>query len=447
MRFIPHTDEERKEMIAELGIKGIDELFQDIPEEVRLKKDLNIPGPFSELEVLRKIKSMAAKNKTVDQLVSFLGAGVYDHYIPSAVHHIISRSEFYTAYTPYQPEISQGVLQSIFEFQTMICELTGMDVANASMYDGASAAAEAALMACAATRRNKVLVSKTVHPEYRQVLNTYATAREIEIKELDYNGGVTDLSKLENLLNEEVAAVILQQPNFFGSLEDLRAAADAVHQVKALLVTCADPVALGLITSPGACGADIVVGDGQGLGIHMSYGGPHLGYMACTQKLMRRMPGRIVGETKDSRGNRGFVLTLQAREQHIRREKATSNICSNQALCALAATVYLSLMGRRGLREVAEQCLTKAHYAYEQIINLLGYQPAWSAPFFKEFVIKTPQPPQEINQRLLESGIIGGLDLGRFYPELKNCMLLCVTETRTREEIDRLVALLGGDIK
>ncbi|MBM7855252.1 glycine dehydrogenase subunit 1 [Desulfohalotomaculum tongense] len=447
MKFIPHTGEERQQMLKELGINDLEELFAEIPEEIRLKRELNVPGPLSELEVARKLNSLAGKNKTVDQLAAFLGAGVYDHYIPSAVQHIISRSEFYTAYTPYQPEISQGVLQSIFEFQTMICQLTGMDVANASMYDGASATAEAALMACAATRRSKVLVSKTVHPQYREVLRTYASGPELQVIEVDFTQGCTDLEKLKQFLDKDVAAVIIQQPNFFGSLEDLTAAAKAAHQVKALLVTCADPVSLGLIASPGSCGADIVTGEGQGLGIPMSYGGPHLGYMACAAKLMRRMPGRIVGETKDNQGRRGYVLTLQAREQHIRREKATSNICSNQALCALAATVHLSLLGRKGLRSVAEQCLQKAYYAYEQIIKLPGYQPAWAVPFFKEFVIKTPQPPEEINRRLLDNGIIGGLDLERYYPQLKNHMLLCVTETRTKEDIHRLVALLGGDVK
>ncbi|MTI81333.1 MAG: aminomethyl-transferring glycine dehydrogenase subunit GcvPA [Firmicutes bacterium] len=447
MKFIPHTSEEQRQMMNELEIKKLEELFQELPDEIKINKDINIPGPLSELEVARQLKKIAEKNKTVDQLTSFLGAGAYDHYIPSAVQHILSRSEFYTAYTPYQPEVSQGVLQSIFEFQSMICELTGMDVANASMYDGASATAEAALMASAATRRTKVLISKAVHPEYRQVLLTYAGGPELQVEEIDYNQGCTEIEKLKQSMDKDVAAVIIQQPNFFGSLEDLKAFADVVHEHKALMVTCADPVSLALITSPGSCGADIVVGEGQGLGIPMAYGGPHLGYMACTKKLMRRMPGRIVGETVDNKGQRGFVLTLQAREQHIRREKATSNICSNQALCALAATVHLSLMGPKGLRQVAEQCLQKAHYTYEQIINLLGYQPVWSVPFFKEFVVKVPQSPAEINNRLLEKGIIGGLDLGRYYPELEDHMLFCVTETRTREEIDRLVALLGGDVK
>ncbi|MEG6616473.1 aminomethyl-transferring glycine dehydrogenase subunit GcvPA [Peptococcaceae bacterium 1198_IL3148] len=447
MGYIPHTDNERQQMLTQLGMEKIEQLFSDIPQQVRLQRELNIPGPFSELEVSRQLMALAQKNKTTDQYISFLGAGAYDHFIPSAVQHILSRAEFYTAYTPYQPEISQGVLQSIFEFQTMICELTGMDVANASMYDGASATAEAALMACVATKRTKVLVSKAVHPEYREVLKTYAAGPELDILEIDFYQGGTDLEKLKEQLDKDVAALIIQQPNFFGTIEDLTAAAELAHQVKALLVAVVDPVAMALIASPGCCGADIVVGEGQGLGIPMSFGGPHLGFMACTEKLMRRMPGRIVGQTKDSRGDRGYVLTLQAREQHIRRDKATSNICSNQALCALAATVHLSLLGKKGLRQVAEQSLQKAHYASEQIINLLGFQLAWSAPFFKEFVVKLPQPAAEVNAKLLENGIIGGLDLGRYHPELQNHMLLCVTETRTKEDIDRLVAVLGGDVR
>jgi glycine dehydrogenase subunit 1 len=447
MSYIPHTENERQLMLTELGLKKIDDLFSDIPNQVRLQKELNIPGPLSELEVTRYIKGLAQKNITTDQYISFLGAGAYDHFIPSAVQHILMRAEFYTAYTPYQPEISQGVLQSIFEFQTMICELTGMDVANASMYDGASATAEAALMASAATRRTKVLVSKAVHPEYREVLKTYAAGPGLQIEEIDFQQGATDLEVLKQQLNKNVAAVIIQQPNFFGTIEDLTTAAELTHDVKALLVSVVDPVAMALIASPASCGADIVVGEGQGLGIPMSFGGPHLGFMACTEKLMRRMPGRIVGQTKDSRGDRGFVLTLQAREQHIRREKATSNICSNQALCALAATVHLSLLGKKGLRQVAEQSMQKSHYTYDQVTGLMGYEPVWAAPFFKEFVVKLPQPVAEINARLLENGIIGGFDLGRYYPELENQMLFCVTETHTKEEIDRLVAVLGGDLR
>ncbi|WP_031513494.1 aminomethyl-transferring glycine dehydrogenase subunit GcvPA [Desulfofalx alkaliphila] len=441
MNFIPHTEEDLRQMLTELGVDSIEQLFAEIPREVRLQQTLQIPGPMAEPLLARHLNRLAAKNS---QLLSFLGAGAYQHYIPSAVRHLIMRSEFYTAYTPYQAEMSQGMLQAIFEYQSIICELTGMDVANASMYDGASATAEAALMACAATRRSKVLISKTVHPEYREVLRTYALGPELQIEEIDFEEGATDLNHLNQLLDQEVAAVIIQQPNFFGVLEDLTAISQAAHGAKALTVACADPVALGLIADPGSCGVDIAVGEGQSLGIPLSYGGPYLGFMACTDKLLRRMPGRIVGETTDSKGQRGFVLTLQAREQHIRREKATSNICSNQALCALAATVHLSLLGPEGLKQVAEQCLQKAHFAYQGIINLPGFSPVWSAPFFKEFVVRLPHPAEEINKALLDQGIIGGLNLAEYYPEMKNCMLFCVTEVHTREEIERLVEALRG---
>lgn len=444
MAYIPHTEAERQHMLQQLGMEKMADLFREVPDAVKLKRELNLPGPLSELEVGRHLKALAEKNITSEQYPTFLGAGAYDHFIPSAVQHILGRTEFYTAYTPYQPEISQGVLQSIFEFQSMICELTGMAVANASLYDGASATAEAAAMACAATKKTKVLVSTAVHPEYRQVLQTYADGLGLQVVPVPYREGVTDLTALEKLCTDEVAAFIIQQPSFFGNIEDLTAAAELIHQIKGLLVAVVDPVAMALLASPGSCGADIVVGEGQGLGIPMNFGGPHLGFMACTEKLLRRMPGRIVGQTTDNRGKRGFVLTLQAREQHIRREKATSNICSNQALCALAATVHLSLLGKQGFRQVAEQCLQKAHYAQQQITALEGYQGAWLTPFFKEFVVKLPKPAAEVNDILLQQGIIGGLDLGRFYPELADHMLFCVTETRTKGDIDRLVAVLGG---
>jgi glycine dehydrogenase subunit 1 len=319
-------------------------------------------------------------------------------------------------------------------------------MAAASAVDEAPSYNEALAMACAATRKTKVLVSSAVHPEYRQVLQTYADGIGLQVESVPYREGGTDLAKLEKLITADVAAVIVQQPTFFGTVEDLTAAAELIHQAKGLLIAVVDPVAMGLLASPSTCGADIVVGEGQGLGIPMNFGGPHLGFMACTEKLLRRMPGRIVGETKDSRGNRGFVLTLQAREQHIRREKATSNICSNQALCALAATVHLSLLGKQGFRQVAEQSFQKAHYAQQQIVSLKDYQRAWSTPFFKEFVVKLPKPAAEVNYTLLQNGIIGGLDLGIFYPELADHMLFCVTETRTRGDIDRLVAVLGGDV-
>jgi glycine dehydrogenase subunit 1 len=443
LKFIPHTDNELRQMLETIGIENTDQLFQDIPAQVRLNRELDVAGGLTEMELQQHMAALAGQNQGVDQTICFLGAGAYDHYVPSAVKHILSRAEFYTAYTPYQPEISQGVLQSIFEYQSMVCLLTGMDVANASMYDGASALAEAALMACAATRRDRVLVAKTIHPEYREVVKTYLHGPDIDISEVAFEQGLTQLTDLENKLDKKTAAILVQYPNFFGCIEDLVQMADMAHAVGALLVVCADPIALGLLKSPGQCGADIVVGEGQALGIPLSYGGPYLGFMACKEKLVRKMPGRIVGQTVDVTGKRGYVLTLQAREQHIRRDKATSNICSNQALCALAATVYLSLVGRRGFRQVAELCLQKTAYAKKLLSSLPGYQLPWPTPVFKEFVIKTKVSPEKINQELLKDNILGGLDLGIYYPELAGHMLFCVTEKRTRQEIELLAQRLG----
>ncbi|MEG6522259.1 aminomethyl-transferring glycine dehydrogenase subunit GcvPA [Desulfotomaculum sp. 1211_IL3151] len=443
MKFIPHTDNELCQMLQAIGMENTDQLFQDIPPQVRLNRELAVAGGLTEMELQHHMAALAGQNQGVDQTICFLGAGAYDHYVPSAVKHILSRAEFYTAYTPYQPEISQGVLQSIFEYQSMVCLLTGMDAANASMYDGASALAEAALMACAVTRRERVLVAKTVHPEYREVVKTYLHGPAIDISEVAFEQGVTQLTDLDNKLDKNTAAILVQYPNFFGCIEDLVQMADKAHAVGALLVVCADPIALGLLKSPGQCGADIVVGEGQSLGIPLSYGGPYLGFMVCKEKLVRKMPGRIVGQTVDVDGKRGYVLTLQAREQHIRRDKATSNICSNQALCALAATVYLSLVGRRGLRQVAELCLQKTAYAKKLLSSLPGYQLPWPTPVFKEFVLKTKVSPEKINQELLKDNILGGLDLGIYYPELAGHMLFCVTEKRNRQEIELLAQRLG----
>lgn len=444
MRFIPHTEEDRRQMLDALGIEHTDRLFEEIPTEVRLNRELQVPGGITEMELSRHLAALAGANTGVDETICFLGAGAYDHYVPSAVKHILSRSEFYTAYTPYQPEISQGVLQSIFEYQSMICLLTGMDAANASMYDGAGALAEAALMACAATRRNRVVVAKTVHPEYREVVSTYLYGPGIEISEVPYREGLTNPEDAATLLDKNTAALLVQYPNFFGSIEDLSALAEAAHGVGALLVVCADPIALGLLKSPGQCGADIVVGEGQPLGIPLSYGGPYLGFLACREKFLRKMPGRIAGQTVDVDGRRAYVLTLQAREQHIRRDKATSNICSNQALCALAATVYLSLVGRQGLRQVAELCLQKTAYARNLLSQLPGCQLPWQSPVFKEFVLQTKAAPEAVNRELLKHNILGGLDLGRYYPELAGHMLFCVTEKRSRQEIDLLAERLGA---
>ncbi|MBZ4654808.1 MAG: glycine dehydrogenase (decarboxylating) alpha subunit [Peptococcaceae bacterium] len=445
MHYLPHTPEQVEAMLKSIGVQSTAELFHDIPESIRLKDPLSLPEGLSENAAWRRLRELAGKNKDTGQYLCFLGAGAYEHYQPRAVSHLLSRSEFYTAYTPYQPEISQGTLQAIFEYQTMICELTGMDAANASVYDGATALAEAALMAAEATRRNQILVSSAVHPEYRAVVETYLHGRGISLELTPYWGGLTCQDALAKKINKEVAALVIQYPNFFGSIENLQQFADMAHAVGALLIVCADPVSLGVLESPGKLGADIVVGEGQSLGLPLSFGGPYLGFMAAREKYMRRLPGRIVGKTVDRLGREGFVLTLQAREQHIRREKASSNICSNQALCALAATLYLSLLGPGGLEEVGKQCLQKSHYAKTLLTKIKGVTIPFQVPTFKEFVVKTEEAPESINQRLWEAGILGGLDLGRYYPELAHHILLCVTEVRTKEEIDKLAQVWGDN--
>jgi Glycine cleavage system protein P (pyridoxal-binding), N-terminal domain len=434
--YLPHTAADRQAMLAAIGVDALQDLFADVPAELRMERPLALPVAMAEPELVRHLQTLAGKNANLDEYACFLGAGAYDHYIPSVVDHVIRRSEFYTAYTQYQPEISQGYLQALWEYQSMICALTGMEVANASLYDGGTAVAEAAMMACAATRRSEVVVARAVHPHYRTILGTYAIDKNIAVKEAPVNDGVTSLA---GLIGPATAAVILQTPNFFGCIEDVAAIAELAHAAGALLVVAADPVSLGALEAPGVLGADIVVGEGQPLGLAVSYGGPYLGFFATSEKLMRKMPGRIVGQTTDVGGIRGFVLTLQAREQHIRREKATSNICSNEALCALAAAVYMTAMGREGFREVAELCLRKAHYAYGELTGKKGCRPVFGAPFFKEFVVRCAKPVAQVNAALFREGIIGGLDLGRYYPELAGCMLVCVTEKRTKAEIDRLV--------
>lgn len=442
--YLPLTDEDRREMLAEIGVASVEDLFKDIPAEVRLQRDLDLPPALAESEVLNHLNSLASKNRHFHNCASFMGAGVYDHFIPSIVSHVTGRSEFYTCYTPYQPEISQGILQAIFEYQTMICQLTGMDVANASMYDGGTAVAEGAVMGCGATRRSKALVSKSVSPFYREVLRNYFKSRGLDLEEIPLKNGHTDLGELEKMLDGDVASVVLQQPNFFGLVEDMDGVADMVHNHKAALVISADPLSLALLQSPADYGADIVVGEGQSLGVPASFGGPLLGIMAARSKFVRQLPGRIAGETVDSEGNRGFVLTLQTREQHIRREKAASNICSNEALVALGASVYMAAMGPKGLREVAEQCLQKTGYARDKITSISGFEEVFPGPVFKEFAIKVPGDPAELNKKLLEKNILGGVDLTPLYSELKNTMLFAVTEKRTREEIDTLVRVLEG---
>ena len=440
--YLPHTEEERSEMLAAVGVKDVLDLYKDVPENLRLNRPLNINAPISELEITKNLQKLSEKNANLEDYACFLGAGAYDRFIPATVDAVLSRSEFYTAYTQYQPEISQGYLQALWEYQTMICQITGMDVSNASMYDGATAAAEAAVLSCVSTRRNEILVARSVHPNYRQVLRTYAKDRDYVIKEIGYEDGVTPATELEKVISKNTAAVLIQSPNFFGSVEDLQKLAEITHGVKALFTAICDPLSLAILEAPGKLGADIAVGEGQSLGLPLAFGGPYIGYMAVTKKLMRKMPGRIVGETVDVNGKRGFVLTLQAREQHIRREKATSNICSNEALCALAVSVYLATVGKEGFVEVANQSMAKAHYAAEQL-TAHGMPLAFKAPFFQEFVVKVPGNIAEINENLYAKKIIGGLDLGKYYPELAAHMLIAVTEKRTKQEIDALVACMG----
>ncbi|MFJ5671041.1 aminomethyl-transferring glycine dehydrogenase subunit GcvPA [Bacillus safensis] len=441
-RYLPQTEQDQKEMLDVIGVQSIDELFSDIPEKVRFKGAYNIKEAASETALVRELSRLAAKNKDTVSYASFLGAGVYDHYQPVIVDHVISRSEFYTAYTPYQPEISQGELQAIFEFQTMIAELTGMDLANSSMYDGGTALAEAAMLAAGHTKKNKVVVSETVHPESRAVLKTYAKGQHIEVVEVPTKKGQTDLAALEKAVCDDTAAVLVQYPNFFGVVEPLKDIEPIAHKGKSLFIVSSNPLALGLLKPPGKLGADIVVGDAQPFGIPAAFGGPHCGYFAVTKKLMRKVPGRLVGQTEDENGVRGFVLTLQAREQHIRRDKATSNICSNQALNALAASVAMTALGKTGIKDIAYQNVQKAHYAKTQA-EKYGLQSDVEGAHFNEFVIKLQEPVKEANKRLLEKGIIGGYDLGLDYPELQQHMLVAVTELRTKEEIDAFIKELG----
>jgi glycine dehydrogenase subunit 1 len=439
-RYLPDTTQDQEEMLAFLNMSSIDELFEDIPSDIRLDGELNIPKAMPEPLLLKKMQKLASQNKNANYYPTFLGAGTYDHYIPSVVNHMISRSEFYTAYTPYQPEISQGELQAIFEFQTMVCELTGMDVANSSMYDGFTSLAEAASLAIASTRRSKVLVSRAVHPESRAILNTVADGQGYMVKEVNLAADVTDLENLQEQIEQDTAAVIVQYPNFFGSIEDLAEIKKIAETKGALFIVSANPLALSLLQAPGKLGADIVVGDMQPLGIPMAFGGPHCGYFSVHKKIMRKVPGRIVGQTTDDQGKRGFVLTLQAREQHIRRDKASSNICSNQALNALASAVCMTALGKQGIRHMAQLNVEKADYMAKSL-QKKGFIVTNEAPFFNEFVVELPCPIKEVNVKLLEAGIIGGFDLESDYG-FDNQMLIAVTEQRTKEEIDQFVEVL-----
>ncbi|MBI3839808.1 MAG: aminomethyl-transferring glycine dehydrogenase subunit GcvPA [Planctomycetia bacterium] len=444
MPYISNTPEDQRAMLEAIGLGSLDELFAAIPAELRLNRPLDIPPALAEIELTAHLAQLAEKNRPAGKKVCFLGGGSYDHFIPAVVDALASRGEFYTSYTPYQPEASQGNLQVFFEYQTLITQLTGMDVSNASLYDGGSAAAEAVLMAISATGRHKrVVTARSVHPEYREILATYLANLGVELVVVGAPDGAVSRDELAAAVNGETACVLVQHPNFFGCLESVDQLAEVAHSAGALFVVSVDPISLGLLKRPGDYGADIVVAEGQSLGSPMSYGGPYLGVMACREKFVRRMPGRIAGETVDRRGKRCFVLTLQTREQHIRREKATSNICTNQGLFALRATVYLSALGPQGLRETSELCLRKSRYASRRLTSESPLTQAFSRPTFKEFVVRAQgSSVEELLARACEQGFLAGVPLGRWYPELADCFLVSVTEKRTREEIDALAACL-----
>ena len=443
MSYVPHTDADREKMLGDIGAGSIAELFADIPERLRFP-ELRLPGPLSEQEVRARLAELAERNRHTGQLPSFLGAGAYNHYVPAVVNYVNQRGEFLTAYTPYQPELSQGTLQSIYEYQTMVCQLFDMEVSNASMYDGATALAEGALMTIGATRRRKFVVAGTVHPAYREVLATYTSGLGVEIVEAPLDRATLRVEpEAVRGLVEGAACVIAQYPNFLGQIEDLAALGQAAHDAGALFVVAAYPMAMGLLKPPGQFGADVVVGEGQCFGAGLSYGGPYLGLLACKQSLIRQMPGRLAGMTTDTEGKRGFVLTLQTREQHIRRERATSNICTNQGLIQLTATAYLALLGRQGLKTVAELCYQKAHYLARRVAEADGVELLGDGHFFNEFVVRLPRPAAQVNAALLERGFLGGYDLANDYPALGDAMLLCATEMNTREEIDRFAEALA----
>ncbi len=445
MPYLPHGNDDIKQMLKKIGVDRFEDLLKNIPEVLKGDVSLDLPGALSELEIQQEMHALLAHNTACHQTISFLGAGAYDHFIPKVVDFIISRPEFATAYTPYQAEVSQGTLQTMYEFQSLICELTGMDVSNASMYDAATAMTEAILMAKNVKRKkNDVILSSAIHPLYRMTMETYAKSSDLNIIDCPLKDDQTDLAALEKLITENTAAVVVQSPNFFGCIEDTASFSETAHKHDVLFIQGVDPISLAILKTPGDVDADIAFGEGQSLGNHLNFGGPYLGLFTAKQEYVRKMPGRIAGMTEDTDGNRGYVLTLQTREQHIRREKATSNICSNEALCALAATVYLALMGRSGLKQVAELCVQKAHYLQEKICALPGYSTANSTPFFKEFVIQTPLPAKEIIQKAVDQAIYAGIDLGTFFPERKNQLLIAVTEKRTKEELDKFVEFLAG---
>lgn len=440
-KYFPHTESDIKQMLDKISLSKMDDLFADVPESVVLKKDYDLPSSMSEIEIRNYFEKLGEKNK---KLTVFAGAGYYDHYAPSAINALISRSEFLTAYTPYQPEIAQGTLRYIFEYQSMICELTGMDCTNASMYDGSTATAEAMFMAVAsAKKKNTVLISQTVNPATIRVVKTYAKYKGINVVEIAEKDGYTDKADMISKLSSgDVAGVIVSSLNYYGIIEDYTGYADAIHEAKALFIVNADPSALAVLKTPAEWGADIACGDGQTLGIPLNFGGAYVGFLACKKDLVRKLPGRIAGATTDVDGKRAFVLTLQAREQHIRREKANSNICSNQSLMALYVTIYLSLMGKSGLKKVNELSYSGAHYLYEQLLATGKFSPIFDKPFLKEFVVKTTLDIDALEKKLEENGILGGVRLGKEKKGMKDCLLFCVTEKRSKEEIDRLIALI-----
>ncbi len=449
MRYIPSTKAVCEEMLLEIGVKSVEDLFSDIPEDVLLHRPLEISGPLSEIDLHEHLKRLSEENIHGDRASYFLGAGAYFHWIPSVVSHLAGRSEFYTAYTPYQPEVSQGTLQAIFEFQTYISLLTQMEVANASMYDGASALAEAVLMAMRIKPgREDILIPSTVHPEYREVVKTYLLAQDATIRDFPFTGNFqTDWGAVEERISEKTCCLVIQNPNFFGTIENLQAlrrVSEKVHEVGGLMIaTVVEPISLGILTPPGEYGADIVAGEGQSLGNPVSFGGPFLGVFATRIAFVRKMPGRLVGQTIDTRGERGYVLTLATREQHIRREKATSNICTNQSLCALRASIYLSVLGKKGFPELALLNMKNANYMREKVGCIAGFRTE-KVPIFNEFVVKCPRPVSEIQKALLAQRIVGGLDISRFFPGLRNHILFCATERNSRNEIDRMCEILSS---
>lgn len=444
MSYVPNTDADINEMIAEIGAGSVNDLFAHIPEDIRLKGKLNLPGPLSEMELLVHMKKMSGLNADLSNFTSFLGGGIYHHFIPPVIEHLAGRSEFYTAYTPYQPEISQGTLQGIFEYQTLMCMLTGMEVSNASMYDGASSTAEAVLMALRITGNKKVLISRTVHPEYREVIKTYLGSSDSDIVEVPYNkNGVTDLDMLSDALDTETACAVIQSPNFFGIIEELDKYEKQIHANNTLFVAAfSEPVAFGIIKPPGEFGADIVCGEGQSLGIQPGFGGPCLGILTAKSKHVRNMPGRIAGKTVDTDGNQAFVLTLTAREQHIRREKSMSNICTNEGLCALTAAMYLSCLGKQGIRKIARINHSRCEYAKRQLLGIDGISLKFDSPTFNEFLVQTKAGPDEIVRKLARKKVLAGIPLKKYYRELSDCLLVAVTEMNSREDIDTMCEMI-----